>query len=172
MASGCTSKQNAAVTTLRELAKSMAELSFPVTCSGGGVHLQLSFAALVWLWIYLCLSSFCSPAALVLPVCKSEANSLVCCLFIYCRSTALSFGQAAIASCSRYRQGWEKQRPPAETQSFSPCFCPRPDLGFCFCLFRRLPFASSISLLPPLYLPALEPGVIALRLCSLGQLPL
>jgi hypothetical protein len=37
------------------------------------------------------------------------ANSLVCCLFIYCRSTALSFGQAAIASCSRYIRGWSRR---------------------------------------------------------------
>jgi hypothetical protein len=37
------------------------------------------------------------------------ANSLVCRLFIYCRSTALSFGQAAIASCSRYRRGWSRR---------------------------------------------------------------
>ena len=45
--------------------------------------------------------------------CKDQllllANSLVCCLFIYCRSTALSFGQAAIASCSRYRRWWSRR---------------------------------------------------------------
>ena len=59
--------------------------------------------AAVYLISICCSAKGCKDQLLLL------ANSLVCCLFIYCRSTALSFGQAAIASCSRYRRGWSRR---------------------------------------------------------------
>ena len=59
--------------------------------------------AAVYLISICCSAKGCKDQLLLL------ANSLVCCLFIYCRSTALSFGQAAIASCSRYRRRWSRR---------------------------------------------------------------
>jgi hypothetical protein len=59
--------------------------------------------AAVYLISICCSAKGCKDQLLLL------ANSLVCCLFNYCRLAALSFGQAAIASCSRYRCGWSRR---------------------------------------------------------------
>ena len=73
------------------------------TSFGTSSEAKLKQHAAVYLISICCSAKGCKDQLLLL------ANSLVCCLFIYCRSTALSFGQAAIASCSRYRRGWSRR---------------------------------------------------------------
>ena len=72
------------------------------TSFGTSSEAKLKQHAAVYLISICCSAKGCKDQLLLL------ANSLVCCLFIYCRSTALSFGQAAIASCSRYRRRWSR----------------------------------------------------------------